>query len=232
MTAPADIRARTNLKLMTRGLVLIVTLVALGYAMKETGLSDAVSTTWIDAQVKGRGISGEAIFVAVGAVFTAAGLPRQLICFLAGYAFDVTLGTALALLASVGGCVLAFGYARLLGRAIVQHRFPRRIAAIDRVLHGNTFSMTLLLRLLPVGSNLITNLAAGVSSVRMMPFVAGSALGYLPQTLVFALAGSGVQLDAELRIAVSAGLFIVSGALGVILYRRYRRAKRLDEVAG
>ncbi|NJO54131.1 MAG: VTT domain-containing protein, partial [Bacteroidales bacterium] len=124
------------------------------------------------------------------------------------------------------------GYARLLGRALVQHRFPRRIAAIDGVLHGNTFSMTLLLRLLPVGSNLVTNLAAGVSSVRMMPFVAGSALGYVPQTLVFALAGSGVQLDAELRIAVSAGLFIVSGALGVMLYRRYRRSKRLDEVAG
>ena len=31
---------------------------------------------------------------------------------------------------------------------------------------------------LPVGSNLVTNLAAGVSSVRYLPFVAGSAIGY------------------------------------------------------
>jgi uncharacterized membrane protein YdjX (TVP38/TMEM64 family) len=217
---------------MTRGLVLIATFVALGYAMKAAGLSDFVGTGWIDAEVKGRGLSGEAIFIAVGAVFTAAGLPRQLICFLAGYAFDLALGTALALVASVAGCVLAFVYARLLGRALVQHRFSRRIAALDAVLHGHPLSMTLLIRLLPVGSNLITNLAAGVSSVRPLPFFIGSALGYLPQTLVFALAGSGVQLDAELRIAVSAALFIVSGILGVVLYRRYRKTRALDAVTG
>ncbi|CUU41970.1 TVP38/TMEM64 family inner membrane protein ydjZ [Blastochloris viridis] len=217
---------------MARGLMLIATFVVLGYTLKATGLSDLVDTGWIDSQVKGRGLSGEVIFVAVGAVFTAVGLPRQLICFLAGYAFDLALGTALALVASVAGCVVAFAYARLLGRAIVKHRFPRRIAALDNVLHGHPLSMTLLIRLLPVGSNLITNLAAGVSSVRPLPFIVGSALGYVPQTVVFALAGSGVQLDAELRIAVSAALFVVSGILGVMLYRRYRKTKALDAVTG
>ena len=83
--------------------------------------------------------------------------------------------------------------------------------------------MTLVVRLLPVGHNLTTTLAAGVSRIRTAPFLAGSLIGYLPQTLVFALAGSGVGLDAKPRIALAAALFIASAALGAWLYRRYRK---------
>ena len=88
--------------------------------------------------------------------------------------------------------------------------------------------MTLLIRLLPLGSNLVTNLAAGVSSVGAAPFFLGSSIGYLPQTLVFALVGSGFSVDPELRIAISVVLFIVSGFLGVTLYRKYRHGKSFD----
>ena len=232
MAIPSSVWTRTNLRLMSRGLVLIASFVALGYAMKVSGLSDFVGTGWIDADVKNKGLTGELVFIAVGAAFTAVGLPRQFICFLAGYAFDVALGTGLALVASTVGCAAAFFYARLFGRALVQNRFPQRIAKIDAFLHEQPMTMTLLLRLLPAGANLVTNLVAGVSSVRTLPFVVGSALGYVPQTVVFALAGSGVQLDAEQRIAVSVALFVLSGALGVALYRRYRRARDAsDDVA-
>ena len=57
--------------------------------------------------------------------------------------------------------------------------------------------MTLLIRLLPVGNNFATSLAAGVSRVPARPFLLGSLLGYMPQTMVFALAGSGVEMGAE-----------------------------------
>lgn len=89
--------------------------------------------------------------------------------------------------------------------------------------------MTLLIRFLPVGSNLLTNLVAGVSAVRWLPFMAGSALGYIPQTLIFVLLGSGIHIDPVFRISLSVALFVVSGGLGVYLYRRYRHGKRLDD---
>jgi uncharacterized membrane protein YdjX (TVP38/TMEM64 family) len=63
-----------------------------------------------------------------------------------------------------------------------------------------------------------------------MPFFTGSALGYIPQTLIFALIGSGINLDPTLRISVGVALFILSGVLGVYLYRRYRHGKTLDDV--
>jgi len=89
--------------------------------------------------------------------------------------------------------------------------------------------MTLLIRFLPFGSNLVTNLAAGVSRVPAFPFFAGSAIGYLPQTVVFALLGSGVAVDPELRFGLSAVLFAASGAVGVYLYRRFRHGRTFDE---
>lgn len=217
-----------RLRVLLRGLVLIATLVAVGFLIEGMGFRDALDTGWIDAQIRGKGLSGDALFVVVGALFVGIGLPRQAVCFLGGYAFGFVEGVLWSSLASVLGCIGAFYYARFLGRSLVVARFPDRIARIDAFLEGNTFSMTLLLRLLPVGSNLLANLAAGVSGVRAVPFFLGSALGYLPQTLVFVLLGSGIQVDPVFRIGTSVILFIASGVLGVWLYRRYRHGRRLD----
>jgi uncharacterized membrane protein YdjX (TVP38/TMEM64 family) len=218
----------TALKPYLRGLALIASFVALGYLVKAKGLSGLFDEAWIDAEIRGRGLSGEALFLAVGAVLTALGFPRQAVCFLGGYAFGFDLGTVLSLAASLGGCVLAFLYARLLGRSFVQGRFPDRIRRIDDFLRANPFSMTLLVRLLPVGSNVVTNLAAGVSGVRALPFLAGSLIGYVPQTAIFALLGSGIHFDPMMRIAASVALFVVSGMVGVYLFRRYRKSGALD----
>ncbi len=216
-------------RIWLRGIILITSLVALGYALQISGLGSAIDEGWIDTEIRGRGINGELLFVAVGFLFTGIGLPRQIICFLGGYAFGFGQGTALGLLATTLGCIAAFGYARVLGRDFVAARFPRRVRKIDDFLHDNPLTMTLLIRLLPVGSNLVTNLAAGVSGVRGVPFVAGSAIGYLPQTVIFALIGSGIALEPELRIGVSIVLFVVSGAMGVYLYRKYRHGKSFDD---
>jgi len=215
-------------RVLVRGLVLFVSLVLLGVVFRATSLGTFFTEQWIDDVVRGHGIEGDLIFLAVGALLTAVGLPRQLVAFLGGYGFGFVWGTALATSAAAIGCVVAFFYARLFGRDLVQHRFPDRIKHIDDFLHDNPFTMTLLIRFLPFGSNLLTNLAAGVSSVHAAPFIAGSAIGYLPQMIVFALVGSGITLDPAFRISVSVVLFIASGALGAYLYRKYRHGKSLD----
>lgn len=213
----------TALKPYLRGLVLIATLVAIGYAIKGLGLFGLFDEGWIDRNIRGHGLTGEALFVAVGAGLTAIGLPRQAVSFLGGYAFGFFAGSGLALAASVTGCLVAFLYARVLGRSAIRARFSRRVERIDAFLRDNPMSTAILIRLLPVGSNALTNLAAGVSGVRLVPFVAGSAIGYLPQTAIFALLGTGIHLEPGLRIGTSAALFVASGMLGVWLYRRYRR---------
>lgn len=211
-----------NRRVLLRGLLLIAGFVLVGLAM-----SRYLNTGWIDAHVRGHPWGGLA-YVGVGALFIGAGLSRQFVSFLGGYAFGFAVGAALALLASALGCILAFSFGRLAGRRLLRARFSGRIHQVDRFIHDHPFSMTLLIRLLPVGWNLMVNLAAGVSSVRPAPFFLGSAIGYIPQTVVFALLGSGITIQPVLRTTLSVVLFIASGALGVFLYRRYRRGRTLD----
>ncbi len=218
-----------NLRLILRGLAVIASLAILGYLFQATPFAELLDERWIDRQVRGQGLAGDLIFLGVGALATAIGVPRQIVAFLGGYAYGIVAGTLLATLAAALGCALAFYYARLLGRGLVAQRFSGRIRKLDDFVHDHPFSMTLLIRLLPAGSNLVTNLVAGVSSVRALPFLAGSALGYVPQSAVFALVGSGVQLDPAARIGAAVVLFVASGVLGVRLYRRHRQGRSFDE---
>lgn len=218
-----------NPRILVRGLVLIATLVAVGFLLEGLGLKSMVETGWVDSEIRGKGLMGEVLFVLVGAAFTAIGLPRQVVSFLGGYAFGFVIGTALALAATLTGAIGAFHYARFMGRSFMLRRFPHRIKKIDDFLAGNTLVMILVLRLSPFTNNLATNLAGGVSGVRALPFFAGSVLGYLPQTLVFALLGSGVEVDPVFRTILSVALFVISTVLGLWLWRRYRTAKGLPE---
>lgn len=216
-------------RVFLKGLVLIASLVGIAYLIETTGVGPLLDKAWIDREVRGQGISGELLFLGMGALATAVGVPRQAIAFLAGYAFDFKQGTLLGALAALGGCLIAFSYARWFGRDLIAARFPERIRRINGFIHDNTFSMTVLMRLLPAGSNLVTNLAAGVANVRALPFLIGSALGYIPQSLVFALVGSGITLEPLFRIGLGVVLFLISGALGIYLFRKFRHGRHLDE---
>lgn len=212
-----------------KGFIVLVSLVAAGFLVKFLQIDAGFSEAWIDSDIRNSGVRGELVFVLVGGAFTAVGLPRQGVSFLAGYAFGVFEGIALGLAATALGCIFAFSYARLIGRDFVKARFARRIKRIDDFLHDNPFTMTLLIRFLPIGSNFITNLAAGVSSVPAVAFIAGSTIGYVPQTAVFALLGSGVNVDDNALLALGVIGFLISGVLGVFLYRKYRHGKSIGE---
>ncbi|CAA7624433.1 TVP38/TMEM64 family protein [Magnetospirillum sp. UT-4] len=210
-------------RVLVRGIVLILTLAAIGLLFEGMGLKHLLEEGWIDQHVRGQGVTGEALFVLVGALFTAVGLPRQVVSFLAGYAFGFVTGALLALLATVIGAVGVFHYARFMGRSFLARKFPDRVRKLDSFLAGNTLGMALVLRLAPFTHNLTTNLVAGVSGVRPLPFFAGSAIGYLPQTVVFALLGGGIELKPVVTTGLSVALFVASTVLGLWLWRRYRQ---------
>lgn len=214
-------------RVLVSGLALLATLVAVGWAIESGAFGEVLSKDWIDSQVRGKGIAGEVLYLGVAGLATAVALPRHIVSFLGGYAFGVLPGTLLGLAGTCLGCLLTFFYARVIGRPLVSARLGARVQRIEDFLAAHPFWMTVLIRLLPVGNNFATNLAAGVSRVPAAPFFLGSLLGYIPQTLVFALAGSGVELGASWRVGIAAALFLVSGVIGAWLYRKYRHGKTL-----
>lgn len=218
-------------RIILRGLTHIAILLTAGFLLEHEVLGISLDKHWIDSVVRNQGIQGALWFVVAGALFTGLGLPRQVMSFLAGYAFDVWRGSLLGLLATTVGCIVVFYYARWWRHRQVRERFPENARRIDDFISENPFLMTLLIRLFPVGSNLLTNLAAGVSRVRAGPFILGSVLGFMPQTLIFALIGSGISVNPYWRISSGVIAFVISTALGIYLYLKFRGDKSLDHGA-
>ena len=120
------------------------------------------------------------------------------------------------------GCALNFFWARAVARDWARARVRGRLARLEAILVGHPFSITLIVRLLPVGNNTAFSLLGGASAVPALPFMAASALGYIPQTLVFVLLGGGARIAGWQRIALAVALFAASALLGLWLLRRHR----------
>lgn len=186
------------------------------------GATIALNTLPITETLRAPG--GDAVhaasLVAIGAIACAIGVPRQLVAFAAGYAWGLAPAIGLALAAQMLGCAADLFWARAVGRHFVRRHLKGRIARFDAALAARPFTATLALRLLPIGNNLALNLLAGVASLRALPFLAASALGYLPQTAIFALIGHGGRLGRGTEIAIGAILLLFSALLGAVLVLR------------
>lgn len=216
-----------ELKPILKGLAMLGVFGGLMLLARSLGLEGHLTDRqWLLGQVQGHGAGGVLFFVGVTALSTGLGVPRQLTAFLGGYAFGWFWGTLLATLGTALGCALDFTVARTLGRDFVLARFSRRAAKLDAFLRTGPFRTSLAIRLLPVGHNLLTSMAAGVTSIPARFFILGSAVGYIPQNLVFAIFGAGVNAESTLgralSIGVSVALLAASAWLGMSVYRAYK----------
>ena len=197
-----------------RPLLLLLGLAVTGLVLRGSGLSDGIRQA---------GAHGPAAFLLVSVALCAVGVPRQAVAYAGGLAFGAWPGTALALVAEVAGAALSFLWARLVARDAAARLLLRRGGRLARLrdrLVRRPFATTLTLRLLPVGNSLLLTLLAGVAGLSAAPFLLASALGFLPQTLVFALLGDGVQVDGGTQVVLGLVLFVASAALGAVLLRR------------
>lgn len=221
------INAKTR-KAIIKAFIVFALLAAGIYLFRISGLNEVLDKHWMDVHIRGKGVMGYLLFLGLAAGFTAVGLPRQLFSFFAGYVFGAFWGTVIGTIGTAIGCAISFYYSRFAGRSAVEAKLGTRIAKLNAFLEKDPFQMTVVMRLLPVGSNILTNLIAGVSSISAVAFLGGSAVGYIPQTFIFALLGSGVNVDPAWRTTLSAVLLVVSSLIGYRLYRRYRVADTLD----
>jgi uncharacterized membrane protein YdjX (TVP38/TMEM64 family) len=227
---PAPQVARRSPPGLAKLLIMVVGLALGGLLLRALGA--APGTEWVDLYIRDQGLLGESLFLLIGALATAAGVPRQAVAFLAGYAFGTVIGVGVALAAQLLGCALAYGWARAVARGWAERRlagrFGPRLRPVVETLRDNPFGAVLALRLFPVGNNLALNLLAGMSALPALPFLAASALGYVPQTMVFALLGKGVRVDGAWQLALSGALLALSVGLGLWLMRRHRAGRAVE----
>lgn len=207
---------------LLKPILLLLVLLLLGLLLRQLpgaqgGLLPAVS-------VLRDGLTGRLLFLLAGTVVCTVGMPRQVVCFAGGIAYGLLPGLLLSSLATVAGCLFGFLWARLAARDWARRRLEHRaggwLSRLDRFVSEHPFSAILTIRLLPIGSSLALNLAAGVLEVGTVPFLAATVLGTLPQTVIFTLLGSGTRIGHTTQVVLAIMLFVASGCLGTILMRR------------
>lgn len=199
-------------------------IIALGaYLLQAVEPTQQAYTQFIDEHLKSHGIIGVLFYIGLSGVLVCFSVPRQLLSFIGGYAFGAVLGAIYATLATLLGCVLSFYYTRLIAQKFAQKHFGSKVEKMENFLAKNTLQMTIIIRLLPVGSNLVTNMLAGITKVKALPFFLGSFIGYIPQNFIFSLLGSGIQLETYTRILISALLLVIATLLGYYLYQKNKK---------
>ncbi|WP_019029703.1 TVP38/TMEM64 family protein [Colwellia piezophila] len=153
---------------------------------------------------------------------TSIGLPRQIAALVAGINLGAVIGVIIATLAATLGCLITFSVARYLLSAKITRRYPNQLTKLSIFLGEQTFLKAIVIRILPIGSNFLTNIIAGVSKVSMPVYVSGSFIGFIPQMIIFSLAGSGIRLGAKNELIASAALFIIALVLTAYLVKKHK----------
>ncbi len=204
------------------GFATVAICVVLSIAISQLDLFSNFNEAWIDREIRNTGITGALYFFIIGSFVMAIGAPRQLVAFLGGYAFGSALGFLLSTIAAITACMISFFISKLLFRRLILQRFTKQARQVDQFLFRSPTLKTIIIRLFPVGSNFLTNLVAGTTSVRPSAFFLGSGIGYMPQMIVFALLGKGLFIGSEWKIALSIILLLTSSFLSFRLYKNYR----------
>ncbi len=168
----------------------------------------------------------------LGAVaYTALGGPRQALSFVCGYLLGGWWGGVISSVLTALGALLTMSVVRHAGMEWVRQRHAARIDSIRQVLGKDTWLWILIIRLMPVGSNLLTNVAAAMAGLSRRAVLMGSLPGYLPQSLLFSYAGRGFALQDSSKLWISLVLLVISTALGWVLYHHGFK-QRLAQIKG
>ena len=172
------------------------------------------------------GYAAPAVFTLAAALLTAIGMPRLLLCSLAGVIFGFTWGFVWSHFGTLLGAYGTFIFARWSGRDYVQQKFPK-IIALSQATQARGWRSVLFMRFVPI-SGLYNDILLGMSSVSHCDFWIGSALGFLPLGVTATLVGAGaIQADMShlaqyLGIAACA-FFLLTLSLKRILAQRQRK---------
>ena len=172
------------------------------------------------------GYAAPAIFTLAAALLTAIGMPRLLLCTLAGVVFGFTWGFVWSHFGTLLGAYGTFIFARWSGREYVQQKFPK-IIALSQATQARGWRSVLFMRQLPI-SGLYNDILLGMSTVSHCDFWIGSALGFLPLGVTATLVGAGaIQADmshlAQYLGIAAVAFFLLTVSLKWILAQRQRK---------
>jgi uncharacterized membrane protein YdjX (TVP38/TMEM64 family) len=196
-TPPSADRTRS----LTRRLTLLIAVAVLAAAAFAAVGHGGISLTAlvkhrmaIDAFVSEHRVLAVLAYIALYIATVALSLPgATILTVIGGFLFGLAVGASAAVIGATTGATLIFLVARTaLGEPLLRRAGPRA-AQLAQGFRDDAFSYLLFLRLVPAFPFFLVNLVPAFAGVRLLPFVAATALGIIPGALVYAFAGTGLD---------------------------------------
>jgi len=152
--------------------------------------------------------------------------PATIVTVAAGILFGPFVGVGVAAVAANASAMVGYTIGRNLRRPGADSAVTSRLGTWPARLRANSFEAVLLTRLLFLPYDLV-NYGCGLLHVRRTPFITATAIGTLPGTVAFVLAGSSVtRLDDGLdgvdgrTLTISVVLIVLSAVTSRLVKRR------------
>ncbi|MET9442197.1 TVP38/TMEM64 family protein [Streptomyces sp. NPDC006610] len=173
------------------------------------------------------GAAAALVFAVAYGVCTVAFVPRPLLNVGAGALFGSQLGIGAAVAGTVLGAALAFGLGRVLGQDALRPLLRGRVlTAVDGQLSRHGFRSMLAVRLFPGVPFSAANYCAAVSRMGWLPFLLATALGAVPNTAAYVVAGARASTPTSPAFLIAMACIAVPGAAAAVVAWRKRHHLR------
>ncbi|MFJ6573641.1 TVP38/TMEM64 family protein [Streptomyces sp. NPDC091292] len=164
------------------------------------------------------GAAAAVVFAVAYGLCTAAFVPRPLLNLAAGALLGSQLGLGAALAGTVLGAAVSFGLGRALGQDALRPLLRARwLKAADGQLSRHGFRSMMAARLFPGLPFWGVNYCAAVSCMGWTPFLLATALGSIPNTAAYVIAGSRAAAPTSPAFLIAMGFIAVTGLAGAVV---------------
>jgi uncharacterized membrane protein YdjX (TVP38/TMEM64 family) len=169
------------------------------------------------------GAAAAVVFAAAYGLCSVAFVPRPLLNLAAGALFGSQLGTGTALAGTVLGAGISFGLGRVLGQDALRPLLRGRLLkAADGQLSRHGFRSMMAARLFPGLPFWAANYCAAVSRMGWVPFLLATALGSIPNTAAYVVAGARASAPTSPAFLIAMACIAVPALVAAVVAWRKR----------
>jgi uncharacterized membrane protein YdjX (TVP38/TMEM64 family) len=173
------------------------------------------------------GAAAALVFASAYGLCTVAFVPRPLLNLAAGALFGSQLGTGAAITGTVIGAGIAFTLGRVLGQDALRPLLRGRwLKAADGQLSRHGFRSMLAARLFPGVPFWAANYCASVSRMGYVPFLLATALGSIPNTAAYVVAGARASTPTSPAFLIAMACIALPALAGAVVAWRKRHLLR------
>jgi uncharacterized membrane protein YdjX (TVP38/TMEM64 family) len=168
--------------------------------------------------------------VAAFGILAFAGVPQIMLIAAAVVAFGPTLGCLYSWIGTMASSLVGFYLGRAAGAKALERFSGEGVKSFMALIGRNGLFASFIVRLVPSAPFIVVNMAAGVTPMRAVDFVIGTAVGIVPKIVLTAFAGNSIvrMMKGEIGrdavwLAAIAAAWIAIGLLARAWLKRRER---------